>query len=358
MTTALRVVHLLNEVREIGNGITNTAIDLAWGEVRAGLEVHIVSGGGEFESRLAGWGIRHHRLDQRRRPLTLARALVGWRALVRELDPDIVHAHVMTGVVLARMGRAVPYHLVGHVHNVYQRSAALMGLADTVLCCGTQVAETMAAKGVPRGRLAVVLNGTIGSPRLAVAPPEVRSLGPLAIVTVAGMNARKGISELIEAFHRLARAHPAATLHLVGDGPERARFEGEARATGLGDRIVFHGFQRDPRPFLSGAAIFVLASRRESFPIVLGEARAAGCAIVATSVDGVPEALDEGEAGLLVPARDPAGLARALDALLGDPTERAKWAAAAVHGVERFRVERMARETIALYERALVSGKR
>jgi glycosyltransferase involved in cell wall biosynthesis len=102
-------------------------------------------------------------------------------------------------------------------------------------------------------------------------------------------------------------------------------------------------------PFLRAAELFVLASRRESFPIVIGEARAAGCAIVASAVDGVPESLDGGRAGLLVPAGDAAALAEALRRLLGDDAERARWARAAREGLDRYRVERMVGEVVALY---------
>ena len=350
----LRVLHLLNTVRETGNGIINTAMDLAWGQAARGVEVHVASAGGEFEARLASWGVRHHELDQHRRPLTLLRAARRLRALVAELRPDVIHAHMMTGMVLARAvrrGRA-PL-LVGHVHNVYQRSARLMGLADIVLCCGTSVATTMAARGVPRARLRVVLNGTVGSPRLpdpaTVAPAQIARP---AIVTVGGMNTRKGIAELIAAFDRIGSSNGAAHLHLVGDGPDRAAFERQARASNVSARIHFHGFQKDPTPYLRAAEIFVLASRRESFPIVIGEARAAGCAIIATRVDGVPESLDEGRAGFLVPPQDSAALADALDRLLSDAAERARWAAAALRGIDKFRVGRMVDETVALYRSA------
>ncbi len=212
----------------------------------------------------------------------------------------------------------------------------------------------MRARGVSEDRLQVVLNGPIGSPRLAdaasVAPAKIERP---AIVTVAGMNSRKGIVELIDAFERIAVRRPAAHLHLVGDGPERAAFEARAARGAAADRIHFHGFRKDPTPFLRAADIFVLASRRESFPIVIGEARAAGCAIIATSVDGVPESLDGGAAGVLVPAQDPGALAIALGRLLGDEAERTAWSAAAQRGLERFRVERMVDEVVSLYRREL-----
>ncbi len=354
----MRILHLLNTVRESGNGIINTAMDLAWGQAQRGHVVHVASAGGGFEEALARWGVRHHRLDQARRPLTLWRAARALRRLLAAERIEVVHAHMLTGVALARVARrprrAGGPLLVGHVHNVYQRSVRLTRLADVVLCCGTDVRRSMRALGVPEARLAVVLNGTVGSPRL----PDASTVAPApiarpAIVTVAGMNARKGIDELLAAFERIAAAHPAAHLHLVGDGPERARFERAARGSTAAARIHFAGFQRDPTPWLRAADVFVLASRRESFPIVLGEARAAGCTIVATAVDGVPEALDEGRAGVLVPPRDPVALASALDRLLGDAAARARWRTAAQEGLGRFRVERMVDETLATYRTSL-----
>lgn len=363
----LRIVHVLNTVRETGNGIINTAMDLAWGQARLGHEVHVVSAGGEYETRLAAWGVTHHRLDQSRRPRALLRALRAFRALLEALRPDVVHAHMVTGTLLVRAARrsrtAGGPLLVAHVHNVYQRSARLMGVADVVLCCGTVVATQMRARGVAADRLRVVLNGTVGSPRLP-APESVApaSLAHPAIVTVAGLNARKGIRELIGAFAQAAAGAPAATLYLVGDGPDRARFEAEVRASGVAARIHFVGFQRDPMPWLRAADVFVLASHRESFPIVLGEARAAGCAVVATAVDGVPEALDGGAAGLLVrpwsgaaPDGDDARptLAEALARLLADADERARWRSAAGRGLERFHVMRMVDDTVALYRSSI-----
>ena len=354
----LRVLHLLNSVRETGNGIINTAVDLAWGEARLGHAVHVASAGGEFESRFAAWGVTHHALDQRRAPMVLLRAAQHLRGLLDALRPDVVHAHMITGAVLTRAvrrprARSGPL-LVGHVHNVYERSARLMALADVVLCCGTAVRTTMRARGVSAERLRVVLNGTVGSPRL----PGIDTVTPAAlahpaIVTVAGMNVRKGIDELLQAFERVAARHSAAHLYLVGDGPERARFEAVARAGAAATRVHFTGFLRDPLPHLRAADVFVLASRRESFPIVIGEARAAGCAIVATDVDGVRESLDDGRAGLLVPARDPVALADAIDRLINDPGFRAQRATAAREGLEHFRVERMVDETVALYRDAL-----
>jgi len=104
--------------------------------------------------------------------------------------------------------------------------------------------------------------------------------------------------------------------------------------------------------------VFVLASRRDSCPLVLGEARLAGCAIIASDVDGIPEALDGGTAGLLVPPQSPALLAEAILTLLRDDALRLAWKQRASSGLERFLVGQMVSETMDLYNELLENGSR
>ena len=105
------------------------------------------------------------------------------------------------------------------------------------------------------------------------------------------------------------------------------------------------------------ADVFVLAARRESFGLVLIEARAAGCAIVATNADGVAEALEGGRAGVLVPPQDVAELGHALCNMLGDDEECTAWRQRAVNGIDKFTVDRMAREVGEIY-RELMERKK
>ncbi|PMB01664.1 glycosyltransferase, partial [Fischerella thermalis CCMEE 5328] len=96
--------------------------------------------------------------------------------------------------------------------------------------------------------------------------------------------------------------------------------------------------------------IFVLASHRDPCPLVISEAREASCAIVATEVDGIPEALDYGEAGILVPAKNPNTLAAALVKLLRNPDTLHQWKVKANQNLERLNVYRVHQETLAVYQ--------
>ncbi len=357
----VRVLHLLNSLTGAGCGIVNAAIDLISGQLHEPLEVAVCSNGGEYVSQLQQNGIKHYTLRQKRGIAELSAAALSLRRIVKEFQPDVVHCHMVTGVVLARALRMISsYRVVAHVHNVHQRSSNLMRLADRVIAVSHAVAIDMTRRGVPRRKIRMVHNGTLGSMRFSqVATNHPRELQQPAIVTVGGMNHRKGISELICAFAEVSARVPEAHLYLVGDGPERAEFEAMAAASPNSAHIHFEGFQGNPIPYMRAAHTFVLASRRDSFGLVLTEARACDCAIIASDVDGIPEALDGGEAGLLVPAGDSAALANAILRLLQTPEEHARLKSRARVNLERFHVERMAAQMTDVYDELLVgSGRR
>ncbi|KYC35971.1 glycosyltransferase [Scytonema hofmannii PCC 7110] len=347
----MRVLHILNHVQEIGNGIVNVAVDLACLQAKNGHDVGIASIGGEYEALLASYGVKHFKLDQKRTLINIWNASLRYREIVKAFEPQIVHTHMMTGIVLARLLKASSsYALVSTVHNEFQRSSTLMGFADRVIAVSHAVAESMAKRGISRQKLRVVSNGTLGSVRSRRLQEYLpMQLHKPAIATVAGMYQRKGIGELIGAFALIAGDFPDTHLYLVGNGPDRPMFEEQAKSTPFKDRIHFEGFQAEPQPYMLGCDIFVLASHRDPSPLVIPEAREAGCAIVATHVDGIPEALDDGQAGILVPPANSEALADALKQLLSSPDLLQTWKNKAQQNLERLSVLRVHEETMAVY---------
>ena len=355
----MRVLHILNDVTDRGNGIVNAAVDLAMEQARQGFVVALASAGGGYQPLLESGGVTHLKLDQTRSPLRILRALRKFHQQVREFQPDVVHAHMHTGLLVAWFWRLIDqFKLVGHVHNVHDRESVLMGLADRVIAVSSSVAITMAKSRIAARKLRVVLNRTLGTRRQPeLAEVDAAALLRPAIVTVCGMTQRKGIEELISAFEIVGREFPDAHLYLVGDGPERQLFEAQARRSPQRDRIHFKGFKKVPQAYMLSADVFVLASRRESFGLVLLEARAAGCAIVATDADGIAEALDGGRSGMLVPRLNTLAMAEALCAMLSSNSERDKWRMRAKNGIENYSVSIMAREVMEVYEELLDERK-
>jgi glycosyltransferase involved in cell wall biosynthesis len=355
----MRILHLSNHCDEVGNGIMNVAVDLACAQSVTGHHVVFASGGGSYVTLLAQHGVTHEQIRQEwKRPHALPASFLMLRRLVMRQRPDIIHAHMMTGAILGKLMRYLPgggrMRLVTTVHNEWQKTAILMTLGDKVIAVSDAVSRQMAARGIPVSKLMVVANGPLGSPRRATAPePMSPPLLRPAIVTVGGLYERKGIRELIEAFAAIAASRPDVQLHIVGDGPDREAFRAAASVTPVADRIHFAGFQRDPRRWLESADIFVLASRSEPFGLVLAEAREAGLAVIGTHVGGIPEVLEDGRAGILVPPHDPGALAAALGQLLDSPDELLRWRRLARSNLGWLSVKRMAEETVGVYEAAL-----
>lgn len=346
----MRILHLLNDVHQLGNGIINTTVDLACSQAKSGHEVTIASAGGEYETLLKRYDVEHLALALPRQPNTFFQSILQYRSIIQKLQPEIVHAHMITSVLLGRMLQFTgSYQLVATIHNEFQRNAILMGIADRVIAVSYAVADSVIRRGIPPDKVRVVWNGTIGAPRLQPSPVPVPLHRP-AITTIAGMRDRKGIAELIIAFEQVAAKLPNIHLYLVGDGPDRHRYEAQAQASPFCDRIHFEGFQPEPMRYLKATDIFVLASKREPFGLVLAEAREAGCAIVASRVDGIPEVLEQGNAGILIPPANATAIATTLYSLLTQPEQLQAWKHRAQQNLEWLSVGRVHRETLAVYQ--------
>lgn len=173
---------------------------------------------------------------------------------------------------------------------------------------------------LPPGRVAVIPNG--------VDPGEfafVDHAGPdaPAIGIVGNLNREVKRTDLfIAAAARLAPRHPAVVWHVVGDGALRPRLAEQARALGLGERIVFAGRVDPVGDYLGRLAVGVICSDSEGFSNSVLEYMLRGCAVVATDVGGNREAVRDGDTGLLVRPGDAAALAAAIGRLLDDPAAR------------------------------------
>jgi glycosyltransferase involved in cell wall biosynthesis len=349
----MRIMHFLNHTRP-NNGHVHVAVDLACVQSRMGHSVSVVSGGGAFDSLFTASGIEHIVIDQKRSLSNLIIVIHKLRSTVSSISPDIIHAHMMASAGLAFvLRRFMKFKLVTTVHNEFEKAAIIMGLGDRVIAVSKAVADSMERRGVRRSKLRIVLNGTIGSPRLSPATPQSKSLSRPAITFVGGLHPRKGVDDLITAFKTVCARVPTASLYLIGHGPYWDAYKELAVQTGVGDKIQFCGPQPDPRPYLLGSDLFVLASHAEPGALVLPEAREAGCAIIATSVDGIPEMLDGGKAGILVPPRRPDLLAEAMISVLTDKGLLADMRARSRLNLDHFTVSRAAKDYLSIYNTLL-----
>ncbi len=282
----------------------------------------------------------------------LGREIRGWadlRAfghlvrLMREFRPHIVHTHTAKAGFLGRLAArtsGVPvvvhtYH--GHVLRGYFSPAQTRLLVllerflarhtDRLIAVSERVRQELLELGIGREeRFSVVPLGLELERLLSCGTLQggLRAeLGVDSKAPLVGMVARlvpiKRHEWFFEAAARVKKRHPQCHFVLVGDGERRGELEGLANHLGLDGQVHFLGWRKDLERIYADLDLVVLSSANEGLPVSLIEAMAAAKPIVATRVGGVPDLVEEGQTGLLVPPKDPASLARAIEKLLDHP---------------------------------------
>jgi colanic acid/amylovoran biosynthesis glycosyltransferase len=167
-----------------------------------------------------------------------------------------------------------------------------------------------------------------------VKPPSGEGSRLLFVGRLAGV---KGLPILLDAVARLKQGHPGIELTVAGDGPDREKLVAQSQRLGIGANVRFPGYQsqRQVRELLGRTDVFVMASFAEGVPVVLMEAMAARVPVVATQIAGVPELVEDGVSGFLVPPGDPIALADKVDRLLRDGNLRCDFGRAGSEKVSR-----------------------
>ena len=288
-----------------------------------------------------------------------------WRLRRAAAGADLVHAHLPAMGAVARVfaGRPVVYT----EHNVASSYRGPVRLINRLTYLGNEavtavspaVAESVAR--YPGPTPLVVPNGVS-----CEVPPGYRrrvlaELGldePVALVVhVGNIRPHKGHANLVAAMPALVAARPDVAVVSIGGEKNQgdlARVRRLADQGGVSGSLRFLGRRPDALDFIAAADVFVNPSDFEGLPVAVLEAMALGRPVVATAVGGVPELVDDGDTGCLVPPRDPAALAAAVVRLLDDPDSAHRVGAAAAKEVEaRYSLEAMVRRIEAVYDEVL-----
>ncbi|TPG42888.1 glycosyltransferase family 4 protein [Sphingomonas koreensis] len=274
--------------------------------------------------------------------------IVALRRAVTRIEPDLVVSFLTKINVLtlaATIGLSIPVVVAERNNPEHQPAHPLWRFAlpplyrrAAAIVCQTH-ASRRCIPAASRSRIWVIANP------VTPAREPLRHPRPRTIAAVGRLESQKGFDLLIDAFARIAERQRGWRLELWGSGPDADALRERIAAHRLDDRIALRGLSERPGGWIAETGIFVLPSRYEGFPNVLGEAMAAGLPVIAADCDfGPAELVIDGDNGLLVPRENVAALATALDRLIGDSGLRERLAAAAPLVVDRFSSRRIAAE--------------
>jgi glycosyltransferase involved in cell wall biosynthesis len=320
-------------------------------------------GAEELAVRLEREGVPVERLRMRLAldPLAFARLARS----IRGHRPDVVHTHLVHadfhGLPAGRFARVPLLVSTKHGFNPFRSGHAFAAadravarLADVHVAISRGLARYLAeSEGFDESAFEIVHYGIVAGPPPPAPPAEPR----LAIV--GRLIPIKAHVVLLEALVRVREQVPGVTLEVAGDGPLDADLRAAVSRLGLGDAVSFLGRVAPAAPVFERAAVVVVPSRGEGFGMVALEAMERGRAVVASDVGGLPEIVEAGVTGIVVPPDDPEALAAALVELARDPVRAAALGAAGrKRALAAFSQTRCTDRVEELYRAALETGSR
>jgi glycosyltransferase involved in cell wall biosynthesis len=287
---------------------------------------------------------------------------------ITDVRPDVVHAHDPMAVALAAMAlpmvtardtppyfvaaRRVDFHLKGHAFSRWKYRQI-----DLFIAASRGIAAVLEADHIPRDRIVVVHDGVnIGwldrQPSIDAHAAFWLPKGAPVVGNVAALAGHKGQKYLVAAAAKVIREVPDARFLIMGEGELRDALEHQIKDLGLERHVFLTGFRDDVAGLQKSFDLFVMSSVTEGLGSAMLDAMACSRPVVATRTGGIPEAVEDGITGLLVPPQDDAALAKGIVRLLKDTALRQRLGEAGRQRVvEEFSVEKMVAGTLAAYER-------
>lgn len=274
---------------------------------------------------------------------------VAWikqlKQIVEQIEPDVIFTHGFNGAIMMLIERLfmrmkIPvvctYHGAYHAPTLKKKLLepiynflsifVYKKIAKRVICVENISREYLCSIGVPEDKVVTVHNG-ISDIALPVTVDHSICVAKNipTIVTASRITKVKGLPFLLSALKTLNDKEIKFHYIMIGEGPDLESLRKQANMLGLDDVITFAGFQDNVPEWLAACDIFAIPSLYEYHSIAILEAMRAGKAIVATTVGGNGESIDNGKEGILVPAKDPQALSIALERLLLDENERKQY---------------------------------
>ncbi len=313
-------------------------------------------------------------LVRRISPLRDLRSLLLIARLIHDRRFDVLHTHTSKAGALGRLATRLPGHRPAVIHQPHGHlfygyygalgtalvrfvERMLAPLADVQITLSSRGAEEHLCRGIGRpGSFATIRSGIdLSRYRHARRNREAARLrlGYLpqhgVVGTLCRLEGIKGVEDLLDGFALAAATRPGLRLFFGGDGPLAEPLLERARAFGLADRVTIAREWVPPETVLPAFDLFVLPSRNEGMGRALVEAMACGRPVAASAVGGIPEVIEEGRCGLLIPPRDPHAISLAIARVLEDAVFARTLSARARARAISFGAGRMNRALLKLY---------
>jgi len=280
--------------------------------------------------------------------------------------PDLLHCHSRRGADmlggLAASFADIPAVVSRRVDNTEMRLVAALRYRPfrKIIAISEAISAVLQAQDIDASRIEVIRSAVDTenfqeSQNCAAARAAFGVPADALLLGAAGqLIPRKGHRYLLQAVALLKQRYPGLQLAIFGDGYLSNQLREQAASLGLGDSVQFFGFRDDLDEYMGCFDIFVHPALAEGLGVVTLKAAAAGVPVIGFDAGGLPEAIKDGETGILVPAEDVAALQNAIATLVDDPDLRQQMGAAGRKRMQsEFSIDTMVTRHIALYESVL-----
>jgi glycosyltransferase involved in cell wall biosynthesis len=335
-------IHFAISSAELGGG-ERLALSLIKSCRKNGWQVSATCYKGMLQQQLKKENIAHSTASKHAGGLFFALRLL---ADIKKFSPDMVNSHLNKASTAA--GLICPLFglpLVSHVHGLNRLS--YYKNSNHLIAVSAAVKEHLANQGAQPDKISIVRNCITNQ---VAAPKELQS-NLLKICILAKLHANKGHYWALEAILQNLACLPQLEIHLIGDGPEKARLKGLCQQLKAERLVVFHGYLDDPVKLLQQMDVALLPSKGEGIPLSLLEAMSCGLPCVATNVGGIPEIVVDNYNGFLINCNDKVSLLEALNKIR-DPEVYKKLSIGALTEFQRLNnFDRMAEQTAQIFTR-------
>jgi len=283
-------------------------------------------------------------------------ALWSLRQVIRRLQPDLIHAHMLKSAsMVGYAGRDIP--CVATAHNIVKHLQPFRH-CQHVICVSDMVRDSLCHLEYPAVKATVVHNAVDTRAFNIGKRDEVRHRqgwqGQLIVLCVARLVPAKGQVYAIDALAQLLPQLPNIRLVLVGEGADREKLQQQADKCGVSEHLSLMGSRGDVAELLAATDIYLQPSIKEGFCIAFLEAMATGLACIGTRTGAIPTMLESGVNGILIPPGESGAIVDAIMSMVTDTDRRACYAQAArITAQTQFSLEKQAQDTLKVYRHVL-----